>query len=77
MLRRSTWLDSGDGYTVYGDNVTISSAVDCPFLRLFTYPRGAVTVNTVDAYGYEPTAIELRNSLSKSRIEMRGRFRIT
>ena len=33
--------------------------VDSPVLHLLVYPRGAEALHTVDAYGYEPTAIEL------------------
>ena len=57
-MMRSTWLGNSDGCTirsVYG-NVTM---VDSPFLCLLAYSRGAVAIHTVDAYRYEPTAIEL------------------
>ena len=53
---------NGDGYTicsVYGDYVTTLSVVESPVLHFLAYPRGAVAIHTVDAYGYEPTAIEL------------------
>ena len=59
---RNTWLDNGDGYTicsVCGDYVTTSFVVDNPVLHLFVYPRVAEAIHTVEAYGYEPTAIEL------------------
>ena len=61
-MMRSTWLDNGDGYTicsVCGDYVMTSSVVDSPVLHVLAYPGGAVAIHTVNAYRYEPTAIEL------------------